>query len=203
MSICMISIMYVPHQSLSLVERSAASWSALGTWKCSCFGNRGDLGVLGMCGCDGVIGIISRLGSKPNILMLPFCPTPTLAVRHLESWHGIFFNRKVVQSTIFRCCLLFFGGCSHVCRMIFAILFLQYVCSHVYRIFWYVLPQQPIHPHLPGRSQYWSWSFAGTVREMFGGTFFITNCAYKFVEKTRKKAIHLLQRLRMGAQKNW
>ena len=103
---------------LSLVERSAASWSALGTWKCSCFGNRGDLGVLGMCGCDDVIGkyleiscnIISRLRSKPNILMLPFCPTPTLAVRHLESWHIFSFNRKVVECTIFRCWLLFFGG---------------------------------------------------------------------------------------------
>ena len=139
----------------SSCSRSAAEWSALGSWKCSCFGNRGDWSFWDV-----------MVSTHPRSSVL-------------ESWLSIFFVQNAKWSnfsTIFRCCLLFLGGVV---------------------MFWYVLPQQPIHLLPRGGSPYWSWS-AGAVREVFE-----TSVLHEFVPTNSRKKRPPWQRFKMGTQENW
>lgn len=163
MSICMISITY--KSILSLVERSAASWSALGTWKCSCFGNRGDLGVF----WDVMVSLVSSQDLEVNqrYWCCPFAPkknTGCSTPRKL-AWHFFQSESGPIHhfSVLF---IVFWGG------VVMFVGFFDMCClsNRFIRIC-----QAEVHIGL-GPSQVQSGKCLG-------------KCAYKFVGKTRKKAI--------------
>ena len=110
--ICVVS--FIIHSRKNF--RSAAEWSALGSWKCSCFGNRGDWSFWDVMVSLEVFGNIIFVSSQDF---------------EVSQTHWVFGPRKLVFIFFQKCKVVYFfhhlsvlfivfGGCSHV-RVIFAI----------------------------------------------------------------------------------